>query len=109
MVNHLSKPPLSTDKYYYREDSYAVNNHTGDFRPNAQGSYQENRRQSHGNKGQNYGNYNREDHYIQYGNYNSDNNFNRGNNGNKNDTSRTSIQGQICEVAPPWWRQYGKS
>ena len=57
-VNYLSKPPPPTDEYYYEEDSYAVNDQTGDFRPNAQGSNQENWHQGQGNQGRNYSNYN---------------------------------------------------
>ena len=60
---------------YYKEDSYAVNEQMGGFRPSAQGSYKENWRQGQGNQGQNYGNYNREGHYVRDGNYNRDNNF----------------------------------
>ena len=35
-VNYLAKPPLPNDKCYYEEDSYAVNEQTGGFRPSAQ-------------------------------------------------------------------------
>ena len=55
-VNYLSKPPSPTDEYYYNEDSYVVNEITGGFRPNAQGSNQENWCQGQGNQGRNYGN-----------------------------------------------------
>lgn len=41
-VNYLSRPLLPTDEYYYEEDSYVVNEHTGSFRPKAQGSNREN-------------------------------------------------------------------
>ena len=78
-VNYLSKPP-SNDECYYAEDSYAVNEQKGDFRPSTQVSNKDNWHQ-----GRNYGNYNSEGHYVQDGNYNRDNNFNRGNYGNKND------------------------
>ena len=39
----------------------------GDFRPSAQGSNQDNWRQDQGNQGRNYGNYNREGHYVRDG------------------------------------------
>ena len=76
-VNYLAKPPPPIDEYYYEEDSYAVNEQMGGFRPSAQGSNQETWRQGQGNQGRNYGNYNREGHYVRDGNYNNDNNFNR--------------------------------
>ena len=60
-VNYLSKPPPPNDECYYEEDSYAVNEQTRGFRPSAQGSNQENWQ---GNQGRNYGNYNREGHYV---------------------------------------------
>ena len=41
-VNYLSKPPLLVDEYYYDEDAYVVNDQTGRFRPNIQGSNQKN-------------------------------------------------------------------
>ena len=41
-VNYLSKPPPQNDECYYEEDSYAINEQTGGFRPSAQGSNQEN-------------------------------------------------------------------
>ena len=63
-VNNLSKPPPPNDECYYEEDSYAVNEQTGGFRPSAQGSNQENWRQGQGNRGRIYGNYNREGHYV---------------------------------------------
>ena len=34
-VNYLTKPPQPTNEYYYKEDSYAVNDQTGGFRSNA--------------------------------------------------------------------------
>ena len=37
-VNYLSKPPQPTDEYYYEEDSYALNDQTGGFQPNAKAS-----------------------------------------------------------------------
>ena len=58
-VKYLSKPPPQNDECYYEEDSYAVNEQTGRFRPSAQGSNQENWRQDW-----NYGNYNREGNYV---------------------------------------------
>ena len=48
-VNYLSKPPPANDKGYYAEDSYAVNEQIGGFRPSAQGSNQDNWRQGQGN------------------------------------------------------------
>ena len=65
-VNYLAKPPFPNDECYYAEDTYAVNEQTGGFRPSAQGSNQDNWRQGQGN-------------------YNRDNNFNRGNYANRND------------------------
>ena len=41
-VNYLSKSPPPNDERYYEEDSYAVNEQTGGFRPSARGSIQEN-------------------------------------------------------------------
>ena len=32
-VNYLSKPPPPNDEYYYEEDSYAVNEQTGELAP----------------------------------------------------------------------------
>ena len=37
-VNYLTKPSPPTYDFYYEEDSYVVNEQTGGFRPNAQGS-----------------------------------------------------------------------
>ena len=34
-VNYLAKPPPPNDECYYEEDSYAVNEQMGDFRPSA--------------------------------------------------------------------------
>ena len=84
-VNYLSKPPPPNDECYYEENSYAVNEQTGGFRPSAQDSNQKNCYQGQGNQGRIYGNYNREGHYARDGNYIRDNNFNRGNYGNRND------------------------
>ena len=42
VVNQLTKPPLPADDYHYEEDTYKVNDQTGDFLPNAQGSNKEN-------------------------------------------------------------------
>ena len=64
-VNYFYKPRPRTDEYYYKEDCYVVNEPTGVFRadrgftPNTEGSNQENWHQGIGNKGRNYGNYNR--------------------------------------------------
>ena len=77
-----------------------MNDQTGGFRPNAQGSNQVIRRQGQGNQGGNYGNYNCEGHYVRDGNYNRDKNFNRGNYGNRNDKSGPYIPPQNCEVDP---------
>ena len=41
-VNYLAKPPPHIDECYYAEDTYAINEQTGDFRPSAQGSNQDN-------------------------------------------------------------------
>ena len=68
VVNYKSKPPPQNDECYYAEDTYAVNKQTGGFRPSAQGSNRDNWRQGQGNQGRNYGNYNREGHYVQDGN-----------------------------------------
>ena len=92
---YLAKPPPPNDECYYAKDNYAVNEQMGGFRPNAQGSNQENWRQ-----GRNYGNYNREGHYVRDGNYNRDNNFNRGNYGNRNDRKRPYVPPQNREVTP---------
>ena len=73
---------------------------TGGFWQNSQGSNQENWRQGQGNQGRNYGNYNRESHYVPDGNYNCDNNFNWGNYGNRNDRSGPYVPPQNREVAP---------
>ena len=72
----MAKPSPPNDECYYEEDSYAVSEQMGGFRPSAQGSNQENWRQGQGNQGRNYGNYNREGHYVRDGNYNRDGNFN---------------------------------
>ena len=68
---------------YYAEDTYAVNEQTGGFRPSAQGSNQDNWLQGQGNQGRNYGKYNREGHYVRDGKYNRDNKFNRNNYANE--------------------------
>ena len=47
-VNYLSKPPPPNDECYYEEDSYAVNEQMGGFRPSAQGSNKKNWRQGQG-------------------------------------------------------------
>ena len=49
-VNYLAKPPPPNDECYYAEDSYAVNEQTGGFRPSVQGSNQDNWRQGQGNQ-----------------------------------------------------------
>ena len=63
-VKYLSKPPPKNDECYYAEDSYALKEKPGGFRPISQGSNQENWRQGQGNKGRIYGNYNCESHYL---------------------------------------------
>ena len=98
-VNYLKKPP-SNDQCYYAEDSYAVNEQTGGFRPSDQDLNQDNWRQGQGNQGRNYGNCNREGHYVRYGNYNRDNNFNRVNYANRNDRNGTYVPPQNREVTP---------
>ena len=89
----MAKPPPPNDECYYAEDTYAVNEQTGDFRPSAQGSHQDKWRQ-----GRNYGNYNREGHYVRDGNYNRDNYFNRGDYANRNDRNGTYVSPQNHEV-----------
>ena len=96
----MSKPPPPHDEFYYAEDSYAVNEQTGGFRPSAQGSNKENWRQGQGNHGRIYGNYNREGYYVRDGNYNHDNNFNRANYGNRNDRNGPYVPPQNREVTP---------
>ena len=64
VVNYLSKPPPPNDGFYYTEDSYAVNEQTGGFRPSAQGSNQENWHQGQGNQCRINGNYNRDGQYV---------------------------------------------
>ena len=61
------------------------------FQPNPQGSNKDNWLHGQRNQGSNYGNYNREDQYVQDGNNNRDNYFNRGNYGNRNDQSGGSM------------------
>ena len=100
VVNYLAKPAPPNDECYYEEDTYAVNEQIGGFRPIAQGSNQDNWRQGQGNQGQNYGNYNRVGHYLRDGNYNRDNNFNRGNYANRNDRSGPYVPPQNREVTP---------
>ena len=63
-VKYLSKPRPPNDDCYYAEDSYTVNEHTGGFRPSAQGSNQENWCHGQGIEGWAHGNYNHEDHYV---------------------------------------------
>ena len=96
-VNYFTKPSPPVDEYYYEEDSYSVNEQTGGFWPNAQGSNQENLCQK-GNQGRNYGNYNREGHYVRDGHYNRDNNFNQGNYGNRNDRSGPYVPPEIGKL-----------
>ena len=58
VVKYFSKPPPPTNEYYYEEDPYVVNEQTGGFQPNAQGSNQDIWSQGQGNQCRNYGNYN---------------------------------------------------
>ena len=98
-VNYLLKPP-SNDECYYAENSYAVNEQTGGFKPSTQGSNQDNWSQGQGNQGRIYGNYNHKGHYIRDRNYNHDNNFNRGNYGNRNDRNGIYVPPQNREFTP---------
>ena len=98
MKYFTTQPPL-VDEYYYEEDNYVVNDQIGGFQPNAQGSNQENWHRGQGNQGQNYGNYNREGHYVPDGNYNRDKNFNWGNYDNINDQCGPYVPLQNWEVA----------
>ena len=100
VVNYLSKPPLPNDEHYYEEDFYAVNDHTLGFRPNTQGSNQENWRQGQENQDRIYVNYNCDGNYVRDANYNRNNNFTRGNNGNRNDKNWPNAPPQNREVAP---------
>ena len=90
-VKYLAKPSPPNDECYYAEATYAVNEQTGGFRSSSQGSNYDNWRQGQGNLGQNYGNYNREGHYVLDGNYNRDNNFNMGNYANRNDRNEPYV------------------
>ena len=99
-MKYLAKPLPIVDDYYYKEDSFVVNEQTRGFRPNAQGSNKENCLQGQENQGRNYGNYNREGQYIRDENYNHDNNFNRGNYRNRNDQSGPYVPPRNREVAP---------
>ena len=62
--NYFAKPPPPNDECYYAEDTYVVNKQMRDFRPSAQGSNKDNWCQGQGNQVLNYGNYNREGHYV---------------------------------------------
>ncbi|XP_069151954.1 uncharacterized protein [Solanum lycopersicum] len=95
--NYFAKPPHPNDECYYAEDTYAVNEQTGGFRPSTQGLIQDNWHQGQGNQGRNYGNYNREGHYVRDGSYNRDNNFNKGNYAYKNNRNEPYVPPQNRE------------
>ncbi|KAH0725438.1 hypothetical protein KY284_001303 [Solanum tuberosum] len=91
VVNYLTRilPPI--------EDAYVVNDQTGGFRSNAQGSNMKNWHRGQGNQRWNCGNYNREGQFFRDGNFNRDNNYDRNNYGNKNDRFRPYVPSQNWE------------
>ena len=68
-VNYLSKPPSSTDEFYYEENSYALNEKTIFIDQTSKAPIRR--------IGTKVKEIKRESHYVRDGNYNRDNNFNQ--------------------------------